>query len=102
MSCSRCNCCQSPYDVLQRLGATRFLQAANASSPGLTDLLMHPGWTGTLLAPTDAAFDAALAQYRERLRTAARPAAALQHAAQARLCVQPMLRGARGFALHNS
>lgn len=26
MSCSRCNCCQSPYDVIQGLGATRFLQ----------------------------------------------------------------------------
>jgi hypothetical protein len=39
------------------------LQAANASSPGLTQLLMQPGFTGTLLVPTDAAFDAALLHY---------------------------------------
>ncbi|KAL4859409.1 hypothetical protein ACK3TF_000516 [Chlorella vulgaris] len=68
ISCSRCNCCQSPAEVLQQLGATRFLQAANATSPGLTDLLTHPGWTGTLLVPTDAAFDAALAQYQSLLQ----------------------------------
>lgn len=52
------------------------LQAANATSPGLTDLLTHPGWTGTLLVPTDAAFDAALAQYREQPAASGRRCAA--------------------------
>lgn len=31
------------------------------AQPALTDLLSRPGWAGTLLVPTDAAFDAALA-----------------------------------------
>lgn len=132
ISCSRCNCCQSAWDVAQSLGATRFLQArprrrltpcfpgrdgplrqggnasnsrvlcassalampaqcllvlhlhprtagmhrlasanllpqaAEVAQPSLKAMLQHPGFTGTLLVPTDAAWDAALARFRER------------------------------------
>jgi len=62
ISCSRCNCCQSPAEVIQSNGGSRFLQAASASNPSLTELLNHPGFVGTILVPTDAAFDAAISQ----------------------------------------
>lgn len=41
-------------------------QAAEAAQPSLKAMLQHPGFTGTLLVPSDAAFDAALARFRER------------------------------------
>lgn len=40
-------------------------QALEATQPSLKDLLSHPGYTATLLVPTDDAFDAALAKYGE-------------------------------------
>ncbi|PSC73937.1 Beta-Ig-H3 fasciclin [Micractinium conductrix] len=73
MSCSRCSCCKPLADVLRELGANRFLQApqaVEASQPGLAGLLAHPGYTATLLVPTDAAFDAALARYQGLLQNA--------------------------------
>ncbi|KAL4426862.1 hypothetical protein ABPG77_006648 [Micractinium sp. CCAP 211/92] len=71
ISCSRCNCCQSAWDVAQSLGATRFLQAAEVAQPSLKAMLQHPGFTGTLLVPTDAAWDAALARFQSLLQTPA-------------------------------
>lgn len=36
ISCSRCNCCQPPVDVLKQLGANRFLQVGvRAARAGL-------------------------------------------------------------------
>ncbi|KAL4421363.1 hypothetical protein ABPG75_010654 [Micractinium tetrahymenae] len=81
ISCGRCPCCVAPAAALQKLGATRFLQASAAShwgqdalqvaQPSLLDLLARPGWAGTLLVPTDAAWDAALAQYGPALQSPA-------------------------------
>jgi uncharacterized surface protein with fasciclin (FAS1) repeats len=62
ISCSRCNCCQSPAEVIQSNGGSRFLQAASAANPPLTELLSHPGFVGTILVPTDAAFDALISK----------------------------------------
>lgn len=39
------------------------LQALEAAQPSLKDALSHPGYTNTILVPTDAAWDAALAKY---------------------------------------
>lgn len=44
------------------------LQALQVAQPSLLDLLAHPGYTGTVLVPTDAAFGAMLAQYPAVLR----------------------------------
>ncbi|KAI7844504.1 hypothetical protein COHA_001863 [Chlorella ohadii] len=71
ISCSRCNCCEPPTDVLKTLGANRFLQALEATQPSLKDLLSHPGYTANLLVPTDDAFDAALAKYGTLLQNPA-------------------------------
>ena len=38
------------------------------AQPPLLDLLSRPGWAGTLLVPTDAAFDAALAAHPAVMR----------------------------------
>jgi uncharacterized surface protein with fasciclin (FAS1) repeats len=62
ISCSRCNCCQTPAEVIQSNGGSRFLQAASAATPSLTELLNHPGFVGTILVPTDTAFDAAISE----------------------------------------
>ncbi|KAI7839463.1 hypothetical protein COHA_006864 [Chlorella ohadii] len=48
-----------------------FMQARVAlevAQPPLLDLLSRPGWAGTLLVPTDAAFDAALAAHPAVMR----------------------------------
>lgn len=62
ISCSRCSCCVSPSEIIASLGGNRFLQAAAAAQPPLTDMLSHPGFVGTILVPSDAAFDALQAQ----------------------------------------
>jgi uncharacterized surface protein with fasciclin (FAS1) repeats len=66
MSCSRCSCCVSAAEIIASLGGRRFLQAAEAA--GLTQLLSHPGFEGTVLMPTDAAFEAATQQYGDLLQ----------------------------------
>lgn len=68
ISCGRCPCCSEPTTVLKQLGATRFLQALDVAQPSLLDLLSQPGFTGTILVPTDAAWDAALAQHASLLQ----------------------------------
>jgi len=50
------------------VGPACCLQALDVAQPSLLDLLSHPGYMGTLLVPTDAAFDAALARYGDTLR----------------------------------
>ncbi len=44
------------------------IQALEVAQPPLLDLLSRPGWAGTLLVPTDAAFDAALAAHPAVMR----------------------------------
>lgn len=68
MSCGRCSCCAPPASVLSKLGASRFLQAVAAVQPPLDAALAHPGFMATLLVPTDAAFDAALASNPQAMR----------------------------------
>ncbi|GAB4817690.1 hypothetical protein N2152v2_004736 [Parachlorella kessleri] len=77
VSCSRCNCCVPPYEALQQLNATRFLQrrltatvdaqALDAASPSLKELFQHPGYMNTILVPTDAAWDAVLEKYGPKI-----------------------------------
>lgn len=54
ISCSRCNCCQPPVDVLKTLGATRFLQVGvGTTRAGLgMGLLRAPGREGGKWAPS--------------------------------------------------
>ncbi len=47
------------------------LQALQVAQPSLLDQLSRPGWAGTVLVPTDAAWDAALAQYGAVLQSPA-------------------------------
>lgn len=47
------------------------LQALQVGSPSLMDLLGRPGWAGTLLVPTDAAWDAALVAHGAALQSPA-------------------------------
>ena len=68
ISCSKCKCCTSPSDVLSKIGATRFLQAAEAAQPPLNTSLDHPGYMATILVPTDAAWEAALKAYPQALQ----------------------------------
>lgn len=58
ITCGRCSCCDSFKEVLTKLGATTLLAAAEAAN--LTSNLTNPGSHFTLLAPTNAAFAAAL------------------------------------------
>lgn len=60
ITCSRCKCCSSFSDLLQKKGLTSLLDAARAA--GLGAQLDSPGTMLTLLAPTNAAFSAALSQ----------------------------------------
>ncbi|KAL6766775.1 hypothetical protein ACKKBG_A37315 [Auxenochlorella protothecoides x Auxenochlorella symbiontica] len=63
ISCGRCKCCSAPWDVIQKTGSSRFLQAVAATNSSLEATLKRPGYTGTILVPSDAAFEAALAKY---------------------------------------
>ena len=60
ISCGNCSCCSTFAQVLQSNGASQFLHAANAV--GLKGNLSSPASAFTILAPTDAALDAALAK----------------------------------------
>jgi len=60
ISCSRCNCCKSPTEMLRELGNTQFLNAIQTA--GLAPLFDHPGFTATMLVPTNAAMQAAASQ----------------------------------------
>lgn len=60
ITCSRCKCCSTFSDLLQKKGLTSVLDAARAA--GLGSQLDVPGTMLTLLAPTNAAFSAALSQ----------------------------------------
>lgn len=68
ISCSRCNCCTPPADVIRSLGGERFLQALDAAGLNLGDLFSHPGFTGTILMPTDDAMSAATSKYGSLLQ----------------------------------
>lgn len=60
ISCSRCNCCKSPTEMLRELGATQFLNTIQTA--GLAPLFDHPGFTATILVPSNAAMQAAASQ----------------------------------------
>ncbi|KDD74948.1 hypothetical protein H632_c969p0, partial [Helicosporidium sp. ATCC 50920] len=58
MSCGRCQCCDTPANIIAKTGwGDSFLEYA-ASVPGFMELLQHPGMLGTLLVPTDEAWEA--------------------------------------------
>lgn len=68
MSCGRCDCCTSPYEVIVKTGNTKYLEALEKiTSDGIIDYLKMPGMTGTILVPTDAAWEAAEAKYGDIL-----------------------------------
>jgi len=50
------------------LGGERFLQAVDAAGLSFKDLFAHPGFVGTILMPTDGAFEEALAKYGATLQ----------------------------------
>ncbi len=54
LTCGRCNCAESVSQVLQKLQANTFLQAATMT--GMKAQFDLPGFTATVLAPSDAAF----------------------------------------------
>ncbi len=54
LTCGRCNCAESVTQVLQKLQANTFLQAATMT--GMKAQFDLPGFTATVLAPSDAAF----------------------------------------------
>ena len=60
ISCSRCNCCKAPSEVLRELGATQFLSAIQTA--GLAPLFDHPGFTATILVPSNTAMQMAATQ----------------------------------------
>ena len=66
ITCGRCACCKSVADVLQSNNANSLIQAARIA--GLEKQLTSPASMFTLLAPTDAAFTAALAKLSERFK----------------------------------
>eukprot|EP00884_Botryococcus_braunii_P004584 jgi/Botrbrau1/14126/Bobra.182_3s0069.1 len=60
ITCSRCNCCSTLSDLLQKNGLTSIVDAARAA--GLGPQLDAPATMLTLLAPTNEAFNAAVTQ----------------------------------------
>ena len=58
ISCGRCDCCSTLVEVLGNNSLSFLAQAADIA--GLSAQLSPPGTSLTLLAPTDAAFEAAL------------------------------------------
>ena len=54
LTCGQCNCTQTITQVLQQLQANTFLQAATTT--GMKAQFDLPGFTATVLAPSDAAF----------------------------------------------
>ena len=58
MTCGQCGCASTVTQVLQRLQANTFLQAA--AQTGMKAQFDQPGFTATVLAPSDAAFAQAL------------------------------------------
>lgn len=54
LTCGQCDCSKTVTQVLQQLQANTFLQAAQAT--GMQDQFDLPGFTATVLAPSDAAF----------------------------------------------
>lgn len=68
MSCGRCDCCTSAYDVVTKTGNTKFLAAlGNITADDIPSYLKMPGLVGTLLAPSDAAWTAAEKKYGSEL-----------------------------------
>lgn len=68
MSCGRCDCCTSPYEVIKKTGNTKYLEAlTKITSDGVVDYLNMTGLTGTILVPSDDAWDAAVAKYGDIL-----------------------------------
>ena len=58
LTCGQCGCSSTITQVLQKLQANTFLQAA--SQTGMKAQFDLPGFTATVLAPSDAAFATAL------------------------------------------
>ena len=54
LTCGECGCSRTISTVLQQLQANTFLQAAQTT--GLKAQFDQPGFTATVLAPSDAAF----------------------------------------------
>lgn len=58
LTCGKCGCTSTITQVLQKLQANTFLQAATQT--GMKAQFDLPGFTATVLAPSDAAFTTAL------------------------------------------
>ena len=58
LTCGQCGCASTITQVLQKLQANTFLQAATQA--GMKAQFDLPGFTATVLAPSDAAFTTAL------------------------------------------
>ena len=58
LTCGQCGCASTITQVLQKLRANTFLQAATQA--GMKAQFDLPGFTATVLAPSDAAFTSAL------------------------------------------
>lgn len=58
LTCGQCGCASTVTQVLQKVQANTFLQAATQA--GMKAQFDLPGFTATVLAPSDAAFATAL------------------------------------------